>query len=422
MDHQQQITLDRETVAALKLDDGKTDQIVFDSEMKGFGFRLRSDGGPLRRSWIVQYRVKGRTRRFKIGAYPTIKAEKAREKAQKVLAAVVLGDDPQTEREAERLNGSRALIATANAYLEMKALQVERGQYRASSYRVTKLYLTGADYFGPLHKMPITDISVADVATRINSINRNSGAISASRARAALSAMYVWAAQQGLLGSDPRNPVAMTKTPDAASSRDRVLTDIEIAAIWGACKEGDDFGRIVRLLTLTACRRDEIGGLRWDEIKHEAGTIALPKERVKNKHEHTLPLTPMAMEIVRAIPQRVGRDHVFGDRSATGFTAWGAAKNDLDGRLKMAPWKLHDLRRSVATWMAEHGNVEPHIIEAILNHYSGHRSGDAGVYNRARYSRQILVALSLWHDHLKTLIEGGKRKVLPFPQAAHETA
>ena len=415
-----QIRLDRETVAGLKLDDGKSDQIIFDSEMTGFGFRLRSDGGQLRKSWIVQYRVKGRTKRFRIGAYPTIKADQAREKARKVLAAVVLGGDPQTEREAERLNGSRTLIATANAYLEMKALQVERGEYRASSYRVTKIYLTGANYFGPLHKMPVTEITLADIAARLNTINRNSGSATVGRARAALSAMFGWAMQQGLMGPNPRNPVIGTAAPDSAPSRDRVLNDTELAAIWRACKD-DNFGKIVRLLMLTACRREEIGGLRRSEIGDD-GTLRLPKERVKNKHEHTLPLTPLALEIVRSIPQRLGRDHLFGDRSEHGFNQWSACKRDLDGRLKMAPWTLHDLRRSVATWMAEHGNVEPHIIEAILNHYSGHRSGVAGVYNRARYSRQIATALALWADHLQSLIGGGERKIVAFPQAAQETA
>jgi integrase len=417
MDHQQQITLDRETVDGLKLHD-KKDRIVFDADLKGFGFRLREDGGRLRRSWIVQYRVKGRTRRFKIADYPTVNADKARDKATKVLAAVVLGGDPQTEREAERLNGSRTLIATANAYLEMKALQVERGQYRASSYRVCKLYLTGADYFGPLHKMPVTEITLADIATRLNTINRTSGSVTVGRARSALSSMFTWAMQQGFMGPNPRNPVIGTAAPDSAPSRDRVLKDTELAGIWRACRD-DDFGKIVKLLMLTACRRDEIGGLRWSEIDRDNGTLTLPKERVKNKHEHTLPATPMALEIVLSVPERAGRDHLFGDRSQSGFTAWGEAKAELDARLagKVAPWRLHDIRRSVATGMADL-DVEPHIIEAVLNHYSGHRSGTAGIYNRAKYARQIHSALNLWDDHLRSLVEGGARKIVRFQQSA----
>jgi integrase len=200
------------------------------------------------------------------------------------------------------------------------------------------------------------------------------------------------------------------------------LKDTELAAIWRACKD-DDFGRIVRLLICTACRREEIGGLRWGEIDRDSGTITLPKERVKNNHEHVLPLTPPALEIIGSVKEQVGRTHLFGDRSSTGFTTWYVAKHDLDDRLgEMAQWNLHDIRRGVATWLAEN-NIEPHVIEAILNHYSGHRGGVAGIYNRAKYVRQIRSALSLWDDHLRSLLDGGERKVLPFlPQAAQEIA
>jgi integrase len=418
MDRQQQ-TLDRATVVKLKLDEGKSDQIFFDADLKGFGFRVRHDGARLRQSWVVQYRIKGRTRRLRIGDYPTINADQARKKAKTVLANVHLGQDPQSEKEAERANSSRTLRAVAEQYLEMKALEVERGQYRASSLRVTKIYLTRPQYFGPLHTYAITDITVADIAGRLNAINKNSGAVTAGRARSALSSMFTWAMRQGCMGSTPHNPASVTENPDDRLSRDRVLNDNELAAIWRGCKD-DDFGRIVRLLILTACRREEIGGLRWGEIDRANGTITLPKERVKNKHEHVLPLTPLALEIIGLVKEQVGRNHLFGDRSMTGFTLWYSAKHDLDDRLgKIAPWNLHDIRRSVATWMAEN-NIEPHVIEAILNHYSGHRGGVAGIYNRAKYARQIRSALSLWDDHLRSLLEGGERKVLAFPQ--HETA
>jgi integrase len=422
---QQQISLDRATVAKLKLDAGKTDQIFFDADLRGFGYRLRNDGGRVRRTWIVQYRVKGRTRRLKIGDGAKLNADQARQAAKKALAAITLGRDPQAEKETERANGSRSLRAVATEFLEMKDLQVQRGEYRASSYRVTKLYLTGK-YFAPLHASAITDITVADVAGRLNMINRESGTVTAGRARSALSSLFSWAMRQGYMGPNPHNPVAVTENPDDGASRDLVLSDVELAHIWRAA--GDDaFGRIIKLLILSGARREEIGGLRWREIDRNAGTITLPAERVKNRREHVLPITPLAAQIIDSVPQ-LERDQLFGARSTNGFNGWNAAKKALDDRLagklkgKSAGFRLHDLRRSLATWMAEHGNVEPHIIEAILNHYSGHRAGDAGIYNRARYKTQIRAALTVWDDHLRSLLEGGRRKVLAFPQAAHETA
>ena len=96
-------------------------------------------------------------------------------------------------------------------------------------------------------------------------------------------------------------------------------------------------------------------------------------------------------------PRRNSSDFVFGER---GFNDWDRAKQPLDQRLGIALWRLHDLRRTCATGMAELG-VQPHIIEAVLNHVSGHRAGVAGVYNRATYAEPMREALQRWADHVE---------------------
>jgi len=83
---------------------------------------------------------------------------------------------------------------------------------------------------------------------------------------------------------------------------------------------------------------------------------------------------------------------------------WRTGKAQLDQRLgSMEYWQLRDIRRTIATWMAE-GRVQPHIIEAILNHVSGHKAGVAGVYNLAMYREPMREALMKWQDHLKQLV------------------
>jgi hypothetical protein len=131
-----------------------------------------------------------------------------------------------------------------------------------------------------------------------------------------------------------------------------------------------------------------------------------------------LPLPPLARSIIASIPQRTGRNHLFGARSSAGHTGWDRSKKDLDSRLagKVADWVVHDIRRSVATRMADLG-VEPHIIEAAINHQSGHKAGVAGTYNRSRYEKQVRAALSIWCSHLESIISGSERKVVPFPAA-----
>jgi integrase len=126
-----------------------------------------------------------------------------------------------------------------------------------------------------------------------------------------------------------------------------------------------------------------------------------------------LPLPEAAWQIVDAVPQIAGRDQLFGSRSKSGMNGWNEVKRALDARLGdgVAPWMLHDLRRTTATRLADLG-VQPHVIEAILNHHSGHRSGVAGIYNRSSYQREVTAALALWADHVRALVEGGKRKIV----------
>lgn len=106
---------------------------------------------------------------------------------------------------------------------------------------------------------------------------------------------------------------------------------------------------------------------------------------------------------------------LFGSRSRKGFGAWADGKRALDARLgdQVQPWTLHDIRRSVATKMADIG-IMPHVIEAVLNHQSGHKGGIAGVYNRSSYEREVRNALALWESRVHELIEGGERRVVNF--------
>jgi integrase len=395
-------------VARLTMPAGKNDVIFFDDALRGFGYRVRRGRRHLFKTWIVQYRAHGRTRRVLLGSADVLTVEQARGQAKKLLAKVALGEDPQGEREAARRQQTRTLRSVVEIYLAAK-----RTSLRPASLRVTKLYLTGAAYFGPLHSTPIDKITRADVASCLGVIARKSGTTTASRARSALSTLFAWAMGEGLCEA---NAVIGTNKPADPPARDRVLTDSELAAIWNAC-EGDDHGRIIRLLALTGARRQEIAGMRWSEIDLPAGTWTLPKERAKNGRALTLPLPPLALEIINTVPQIVGRDQLFGARAQAGFTQWDLHKRRLNGRLggKVKAWRPHDLRRTVATRMADLG-VQPHVIEAVLNHYSGHRRGVAGIYNRSPYEREMRAALALWADYVAAMVSGGERRVVAFPQ------
>jgi len=176
------------------------------------------------------------------------------------------------------------------------------------------------------------------------------------------------------------------------------LTDTELAEIWRACRD-DDYGRIVKLLMLTGQRRDEVGGMRWAEINKGEKVWTIPATRTKNHREHIVPLTDAALALVTSSPPR--REYLFGDGprrigdNGSGYSGWSKSKYALDQRLALPAWRLHDLRRTAATVMADKLGVLPHIIEAVLNHVSGHRAGVAGVYNRAKYEGEMRSARAL---------------------------
>jgi len=392
------LKLDTKTITSLELAKGRAEEFAWDAELEGFGLRLRRSGDGVRRTYVAQYRIGARrSRRVTIGPAEKLVPAQARQAARKILAKVALGHDPQGEKEAKREAAAQTFKAVVDDYLADR-----QAALRPMSFKIARLYLTGP-YFRPLHLMPISEIKRSHVAGCIRSITRDRSNATANAARNNLSPLFAWAISQGMLG-DNTNPV--DGAPRAANPvpRDRVLSNNELVAIWRASGD-DDYGHILRLLILLGSRRKEIGSMKWSEIDLEAGTWMLPAERSKNRRSHTLPLPPAAFEIIRSVPQ-TDRDHVFGNGDV-GFNSWNDKKRTLDQRLgdTVKPWTLHDLRRSCATKMADIG-IAPHIIEAILNHVSGHKGGVAGIYNRSQYDRECAAALVRWSEHVLALVEG----------------
>jgi integrase len=403
--------LDARTVQRLRLPDGKADHFYWDSELKGFGLRIRS-GDTAQAVYVARYQHAGKTKRFRIGPTDLFTPAKAREEARKILAEAALGRDPQAiKAESRKPKAARhALGVVVRDYLARR-----RGELRRNSFDSVQRYLAGG-YFQKLHALDVDDIQRRDVAEAVGAIEEEHGRVAAARARTTLHAFYQWAMSEGRAES---NPVAGTRTPAKSPPRDRVLTGEELARIWNASDPTTEYGQVIRLLILTGCRRAEVGGMRWSEIDLERGLWTLPAARAKNARAHILPLPETALEILRAIPRQGGREHVFGVHSPKGFTSWDL-KEGFDERCGIADWVVHDLRRSVATGMADIG-IQPHIVEAVLNHQGGHKGGVAGIYNRSLYTRDVRAALAAWESHLRGLV-GGERRVIVFPGDRSPTA
>ena len=385
--------LTAKSVAALKLPHGKRDAIEFDDAIPGFGLRLREGGS---RTWVFQYKFGARHRRMVLGRATAIPADKARQIASELHARVRLGGDPANDKAA-------AVAALVFGEVAKRYLEAKTGELRPRSLAEVTRYLE--DAARPLHGQPVTSIDRRTIADQLSRVARESGPVSANRLRATMSAMFGWAIREGLVDA---NPVIGTGKREERS-RDRVLTDAELSAVWAATQD-DRYGAIVRLLILTGSRAREISDLRWSEIDFNHGKIALPAERTKNGRPHEIPMSSAVQEILCAQPK--SGDRVFGT-----FSGWSRLKTELDARIRNPePWVVHDLRRTAATRMGDLG-IAPHVVEAVLNHQSGHKGGIAGVYNRALYAAEKAQALALWADHVMALAEGRKSNVTPLKRA-----
>ena len=247
----------KEALAALTLPSGKTDHIEWDDELPGFGVRLRGRG----KRWVVQYRIGTQQRRESLGDVRKVKLDDARKIARQRFAQVELGSDPAAERAAAAAR--LTLGETAARNLDVKRETMQPGNHKAATRYLNVCWK-------PLHGRALDEIKRSEVAAQLQELTKLHGRTSAARARDTLSAMFSWAMREGLCEA---NPVIGTNDPDAGIlPRDRVLSDDEVRIVWNACSD-DAAGRIIKLLLLTGCRREEIGALKWSEIETSVLTI-----------------------------------------------------------------------------------------------------------------------------------------------------
>jgi integrase len=417
--------LSRQNVAAaVRNAAGKTDHIEWDDELSGFGLRIRAGG---KRSWIVQYRLGQKQRRFTLGTVEALDADKARKNAKTALAQVQLGADPQAAKMQRNERATDTFEVLVARYLKRWEERVARGERRQRSYEEVKRHLQ--KHCAPLNRMVLHNITRRDIVDRLEAVANESGGVTANRVRATLMAFFGWLMSVGVMES---NPVLATEKLTEEQSRDRILTPDELVEIWNAC-EDDDYGRIVKLLMLNAQRRDEVGGMRDDELLIDLKRWSLPATRTKNKRPHDVPLSEPALRILEDVPPRKGRQELFG-RGNGSYSGWSRSKEALDERIMKArkeraggkrvaplvPWTLHDLRRTADTGMNELG-IQPHIVEAVLNHVATARSskaGIAGTYNRAQYWAEKADALDRWAKHVEALVAGTTPKVVALSAPA----
>jgi integrase len=397
----------REGIAKLvSVPKGRRDVLVWDTKTPGFFLRKYSTG---RAMWGVRYHVGTKQRRVHLyDAAVRGTLAKARSEAADVRAKARLGTDVVAERRVKAEATARTITL---GKLAERYLADRRDAWRPRYYMEVERHLK-MDW-QPLANLAIDAITRLEIVRVIDDIATGQGRVAADRARSALSGLYTWAIDRSYLDA---TPVIHMRPRASNGPRERTLSAEELREVWlGVDGVGGDYGRIVRLLILTGQRREEIGLLAWTEIQTNGDgiRIELPGERTKNHRPHVVPLSAAAAALLPPRPNTSDRIMVFG-RVGTGFSGWSKAKSELDAALAtarkkrgvkaMSAWRLHDLRRTFVTMVGELGFAPPHVIEAIINHVSGHKAGVAGTYNKALYLEERRKALEVWGRHLEELV------------------
>jgi integrase len=354
---------------------------VFDRGYPGLSLRVSYGGS---RTWSLFYRSGGKLHRLKLGLYPVMSLAEAREAWREARKEIAQGRDPSAKLP------SMAFEAVFNEWIDkdQKDNRTTINVRRRIEYHV----------LGHWRGRSIADITRRDVVDVIDRPRDAGNTATAIQIHSNLSRLFKWAVNRGIIEAS-KNPMLLLERPGSGVKRDRVLEDRELAQVLGYADQlGYPFGHAIKLLIFTAARREEVWQLKWSEVR--ADEIHLAASRTKTSNLHIIPLSPAAVAVLSSI-LREG-EYVFGGTGRPP-ASWSRIKRDyLDTDVKIAPWRIHDLRRTVATGLQKLGVPLP-VTEAVLGHVSGSRAGVVGIYQRHDFAAEKRQALEAWADHVAGL-------------------
>lgn len=371
----------------------QTGQLTYwDESVPGFGVRV-SQGGS--KTFILMHGAK--RQRTTIGRYPVISLSDARTAAKRILAERTL-----TKHLPPSISFEDALTQFFTSHCDQKN--------RQRTAQETKRLLNR--HFKPAWgRQRLADISRHSVAEIVDGLLETPSL--ANHAFTAVHTFFRWATRRGYLAHSPTEGMQLPTRP---KTRERVLRNEELVALWEAADRCGTFGQIIRLLILTGQRRGEVGALRAEFINSDETTILLPPSLTKNHRQHLFPYGKISADIFATLPKKGLLFPARGTKQERSFNGWSKGKQALDKEVAgeerknaLEPWTLHDLRRTFATKLAEL-RIAPHVIERMLNHKSGTISGVAAIYNRFQYIDEMRGAVNVWERHLHQIVRAKKTR------------
>lgn len=396
------IKLTDRSLKALKAPESGRDD-YWDKDTPGFGIRVSQSG---RKTWVLMYRQGRRQRRLTLGAYPALGLADARQAAKDALQNVAHGGDPAEEKKRGRR--AKTFGDLAELYLERHA-RPNKASVRYDE-RVIEVELKPA-----IGKLRAADVGRQDVLDILDRIKDRGAAIMANRTFEIMRRICNFGVERGILTA---SPCAGLKRPSPARSRDRVLSDQEIAAVWKAAgEEAEQPANAIRLLLLTAQRKNEILGMRWADVDLASGWWVIPPEMAKNRRAHRVPLSHPVLDILAECARK--GDLVFGSTIKPGqpLTLHFPMLKRIQKRSSVTDFNYHDLRRTAATRMTGDLGVSRLVLAKVLNHTD---RGVTSIYDRASYDREKRQALDAWGERLMEIVDGrdADTNVVPLQSSA----
>lgn len=372
----------------------------FDADTPGLALRVSRSGA---RTFYVVLRVgsgrSGRVRWLRIGNPAKVPLAEARRRAREILGRAARGEDPVT---TERGRREGRLGAALDAYDEDLARReiVNRAKWMTLLRR--ELY----GHFGDVELESLDRPALLAVMKRIEA--EGLGAKAADfRQRSAV--FLNWCVDRGLLSASPlagwRRP--RSSRAERLGRTGRALEDDEIPLVWRAFEAASDpgFRAYLQILLLLGQRRTETALMRWADVDLVAKLWSIPAEVTKSGRSHRLPLPAEALRILSALPRRANCPLVFPGRDGRPMTGWSKRMQPVQAAsraLGLAPWTLHDLRRTVRTGLARLGIPDP-VAERVLGHAP--RDPLLAIYNRYDRVKEMGEALEIWSKHVMTAIK-----------------
>jgi integrase len=375
----------------------------FDTTVRGLCFRV-TKGGVRAFFQVYTKPSDGKRAWFKLGTYPDLSLAQARQKARDARAAVGGGKDPIAEKKA---------LAAGDTVKDMVENYIKRhASTKRSGAEIARMLRK--DVSGRIGAVKLAELHRRDLTKCVDAVKDRGADVAAALLFANMRAMIRWARGRGDLDS---NLMEGMPRPTGTSERDRVLDANEIRKMWAALATADMFEgtrRILRLCLVTAQRVGEVAGMARDELDLKKATWTIPGARAKNGREHTVPLSSMAVEIIRlqiaavdALAKRKKRKPsrwVFpGPGARAPVTSAAVAKAVARQEWPIEHWTAHDLRRTAATRMEELG-ISPFVVGHVLNHATVTKATiTSRIYARYDYGREKREALNTWAEWLTKL-------------------